>query len=231
MKLFIHDNGAENVAVAMVRQSRMDFIKGAKILYPIFKRIPTEKELYNDKTHASLSHMEKIRYMHDAWRFVIKDPYQFFGDVGEAQIIKSWTKEAIEDYYKKLYLPGATLLFKKKVSKDKIKNGTEKELSEFIFIDDLPILRDFLLARNYIYSTLNGEKTAHSWDVEAYGRSKRKIGKKGAIAETEYAKKAMERRKKNIERAKELYEDGLSVKDIASDLKLEMSTIRNYLRS
>ena len=49
--MFIHDNGVENVAVAMVKHTRHDYIVGGKILYRVFKRIPEWDELYNSEKY------------------------------------------------------------------------------------------------------------------------------------------------------------------------------------
>ena len=104
-------DGVENVSVALVKQAKNDFIKGAKILYKHLKAIPTQVDLLKNAAFMTLSNLKEVRWMYDAWRFVKNDPYEMFGEVGEENIIKSWSEAAVIDHYKDLYLSGATILY------------------------------------------------------------------------------------------------------------------------
>ena len=103
MTSYIDMSGVENIAVAMVKQARDDFIRGGKILYELLHNIPTYNELIKDKTHITISNQKEVRWMYDAWRFVRDDPYEFFS-AGEEVIINDWKEAAITAYYKSLYL-------------------------------------------------------------------------------------------------------------------------------
>lgn len=232
MRQYVDMDGVENVAVGVIRQAKRDFIKGAKILYSILKKIPTEKELREDPTHMTLANDGDVRQTYDSWRFVIRDPYSMFGDVGEDAVINQWKIEAIEAYYRELYLPGATELYLKKAVDVHPHALDDKDVEKLI---SGSMLSDFIAARNYILTTPNGKSKIEAWNSTAYERSKnRKKGKsKGRtpINKTVYSIKASKNRAKNIERAKELYEAGISKHAIAKELGVGWQCVNNYLRS
>ena len=229
MQSYIDESGVENIACAMVTQARKDFIKGGKILYGIFKRIPTYFELIKDPTHATLSNNASVRWMYDAWTFVKNDPYSMF-EMGEESVIQSWSIAAATEYYRELYLNGAMILFSKHVSKQDIK-GNDEAIRKAI--PEPRVAEDFIEARNYIMSFPDGEKTLHEWDVIAFGR--RRSIRKGTgripINQTEYHKRLTEQKLKNIERAHELFDAGFTPKAIAEELGVTIQAARLYLRS
>lgn len=222
MTKYVDESGVENVAVGIVKQTRKDFIKGAKILYRRLKRIPSYEELGKYSTE------QDIRWMLDAWRFVIEDPYQFFTD--EASIINAWKAEAIEEHYKTLYLNGAEILYVHHAPK-KIYDLPDEEITRLM--GDNKIAGEFIAARNYIYKLPEGEKTLRSWSVIAYARSKHPVKGKGRISiqDTKYSKEMSEKKWKNTKRAKEMYEEGMSVGEIAKELEVTIPCVRSYLRS
>ena len=110
LQMDIDQEGLMNVTVGLAEQARKDFVKGAKILYAWYGRIPEHKEWVNLGSRDT--HQREIFWMYDAWDFVKKDPYDMF-DVGEKAIIDSWKNDAILKYYRELYLPGATTLVSK----------------------------------------------------------------------------------------------------------------------
>lgn len=222
VKSYVDEAGVENVAVGIVKQTRKDFIKGAKILYARLKRVPTFSEL-------SKYTMDKdIREMQDAWRFVIENPYNFFED--EASVINAWKEVAIEEYYKALYLKGAETLYINHAPK-KIYDLPDEEIIKLM--NDNQLAEDFIKAKNYIYKLPEGEKTLRSWNVIAYARSKHPVRGKGRtpIQDTRYSKERSEKRQNNITRAKEMYKEGMSIREIAWALEVTVPCVRAYLRS
>ena len=223
---YVNEGGVENVAVGIVKQARKDFIKGGKILYKMFGKIPTEKEFLESPKKDTRN--PNIRWTYDAWRFVHQDPYQFFGD--EESVIKAWMKEAIEQYYKELYLKGAEILFHKHIPKKDIKENDEvvKEA-----IQDNNIATEFIAARNYILSLPDGKDTLRKWNVTAYERS-RHYGKgrgKVSIEDTNYHKELSKKRQENIKKTKEMYEEGISTREIAKELGVSIQAVRAYVRA
>ena len=193
------------------------------------KRIPTHEELLKDPKYATLANNADVRWMYDSWRFVRRDPYQFFGEVGEESTIQAWSQQAIEDYYKVLYLRGATYLFHMHAPKKVHEIPDDKVLS---YMGDSQAAGEFIAARNYILNLDNGRDLINQWNATAYVRSKHYIpGKRGQIAQTDYFKNNRDVRSKNVERAKELYENGISIKAIAKELGVQVQTIRAYLKS
>lgn len=230
----IHEDGVVNVSESMVKQARKDFIKGGKYLYGKLKKIPTQEELYSDKTHVSLTNNQDVRWMYDAWRFVINDPYQFFGDIGETIIINSWKKEAILEYYKALYLIGAEKVYITHPKSKKIHLLTDGEIIQRI--NDNKVAAEYITARNYISGLSNKDDLFKEWNIAAINRARHPLKKRGPsgripINETEYHKQATKKRLENIEKAKELYEEGLSRKEIAKELGVTEQCIRLYLHS
>ena len=231
--------GVENVSVALVRQARNDFIKGAKILYKHLKTIPTQIDLIKNITYSSLSKLKEVRWMYDAWRFVKNDPYEMFGEVGEETIIKTWSDAAIIDHYKDLYLLGATILYVLKAKKNKeiyeladssvIKKIGNKEISD-----------NFITARNAILEFDDGRELLDQWNVIAFEKAKRrerdiakgKISKNDPIKlksskHSDYVKsKHMEK----ILQAKTLFDSGMSKENIAKELGVAKNTVYRYIR-
>ena len=246
MNTYVNMDGVENVAVALVKQTRRDFIKGAKILYRMFGRIPTEKEFYNSPKRDTRNN--NIRYMYDAWRFVKNDPYSMFSSAGEESIINQWKIDTMIDYYKDLYIPGAVILYKAMDETNYIYgNKTQKEKhkllkKEIYNLDDNTIkerigdeatTNEFIAARNYIYTLFNGKEILEEWNQNAYDRSRKK--KKGHgkifIQDTDYAKENSAKRITNIKKTKELKESGKSVEEIAKQLNITTGCVYKYLRS
>lgn len=228
---YIDMGGVENVACAMVRHAKKDFIKGAKILYSNMHKIPTHDELLNDFTFKTLANDQNVRWMYDSWRFVKKDPYAMFGDVGEESIINSWKLEAIIDYYKDHYINGAVVIFSSGITDIfKLKNDDISQL-----INDRRVFDDFIKARDYINTLTDGKTYVKKWDEIAFNRIRERKRKRGqgriSIENTKFAQSNHATRLKNIEKAKELKKAGISSKAIAKELNVVLSTVNNYLRS
>lgn len=231
--------GVENVSVALVRQARNDFIKGAKILYKHLKTIPTQIDLLKNAAFKTLSNLKEVRWMYDAWRFVKNDPYEMFGEVGEETIIKSWSDAAIIDHYKDLYLLGATILYVLNAKKKKeiyeladssvIKKIGNKEISD-----------NFITARNAILELDDGRELLDQWNVIAFEKSKRrekdiakgKISKNDPIKlkENKRAELTKKERMERMLKAKELFDSGMSKEDIAKELGVTKSAVYRYIR-
>lgn len=230
---YIDEDGLENVAVGVIKQAKKDYIKGAKLLYSILKYVPEyeniTKSIYNDLMGYK---KETIRWMLDAWSFIKNDPYNMFGEAGEEDIIKQWTNDAINDYYKILYLKGASILFKKHITKKDMNNDDIiKNL-----INDEQITSNFISARNYAHSLSYGEELIREWNIKAFNNArhlllKNKEVKPKNIKDTDHLKTLMSKREKNINIAKKLYSEGLSKKEISEKMGLTTQCIRNYLRS
>lgn len=230
---YIDEDGIENVAVGVIKQAKKDYIRGAKLVYSILKYVPEyeniTKSIYNDLSDYK---KEIIRWMLDAWSFIKNDPYDMFGEAGEEDIIKQWTKDAIDDYYKTLYLKGALILFKKHITKkDMNNNDIIKNL-----INDKQITSDFISARNYAHSLPYGEGLIREWNIKAFNNArhlllKNKEVKPKNIKDTDYLKTLISKKEKNINMAKTLYSEGLSKKEISEKMGLTIQCIRNYLKS
>lgn len=224
---YVDETGVENIACGLVRQAKRDFIKGVKVLYKSLGYVPEQKELY--KTHPSLTNNADVRWMYDAWRFVRDDPYELFSP-GEEIVIKSWTDEALLEYYRPAYLKAGALLYKQKAPKQ-IQEIPDNDLDNYF--DDFMIKWDFIKARNFISKRSDAKEIFHSWNVEAHARSHhaRLNGKKAAIQDSDYFKKRKLQREKNIARAQELKDEGFSTKAIAADLGVTVGAVWQYLRS
>lgn len=233
--MFIHDNGVENVAVAMVKHTRHDYIVGGKILYRVFKRIPEWDELYNSEKYfkrLTSKDRENIRWMHDAESFVVDDPYNFFGDVGTDTIINEWRNASIEEYYKPFYVKTGSELYHfmgKDVDLNKL---TNEEIKQYIPPIDA---MNFIEARNYIRKAINSDAKMAEWHRLAHDRHMRKYGpKKGRAAAIKESKYMTERRKirmENIKKVKELHKKGWNTRAIANEIGISNCTVFNYLKS
>ena len=223
-KVYVDGSGVENVAVGIVRQTKKDFIKGARILYNILHYIPTQKELLNDPSHATLTNMETIRWMYDAWRFVIDDPYQFFGD--DDRVINAWKDEAILEHYSLLYLNSAEQLYINHTPTKKIHTLNDGQVIEFMKDDKLA--NAYISARNYILNLDRGDKIIRDLNIKALNRSYHPVKKK---VPSEYHEKLMTKKEKNVKRAKELYAEGMTDREIAKEMEVTLQTVRTYLRS
>ena len=232
-------SGVENVSVALVRQARNDFIKGAKILYKHLKAIPTQIDLIKNITYSSLSKLKEVRWMYDAWRFVKNDPYEMFGEVGEETIIKTWSYAAIIDHYKDLYLLGATILYVLKAKKNKeiyeladssvIKKIGNKEISD-----------NFITARNAVLELDDGRELLDQWNVIAFEKAKRrerdiakgKISKNDPIKlkSSKHSDHVKSKHMEKIIQAKTLFDSGMSKEDIAKEIGVAKNTVYRYIR-
>lgn len=231
MNTYVNMDGVENVAVALIKQAKKDFVRGGKVLYRMFGQIPDQKEFYTSSKKDTRN--ENIRWTYDAWRFVQNDPYSMFGDVGEESIINQWKIESIIAYYKDLYMPGATILYEKKGSKEIYEIA---DLTVEKRINHKPTSNDFIAARNYIYSLPEGKRILDDWNRMAFDRSrkhKKNPDSSGRVSinETTFAKQKHNTRLENIAKAKELKESGKSAQEIAEIMDLTVPCIRNYLRS
>lgn len=226
-KVYVDGDGVENVAVGIVRQTKKDFIKGARILYGILHRIPTQKELLADQNHASLTNMESVRWMYDAWRFVIEDPYQFFGDA-EA-VINAWKDDAMLEHYSLLYLNGAEQLYTNHAPTKKIHTLEDDQVTEFM--KDNQLAGSYIAARNYILGLDRGEKVVKEINIKAINRARHPMQKRGPKAATGFIKDLVTKKEKNIKRAKELYSEGMSDREIAKEMGVTLQSVRTYLRS
>jgi len=228
---YIDMGGVENLAVAMIRQARGDFIKGGLILYGIFGKIPTQEELYKDRTHATLTNNSAVRWMYDAWRFVRDDPYSMFGD-GEKIVIDAWTKDVIKEHFKKIYLHLGALVYSKHPKDKHIQNLSNDELCEY-----LPNKEDadkLSKAIDYISHLSDSKEVFKEWNSVAYKRRNEvRVIKRSQNGDNFRCvnQEKMDKRRKNANKVKELYESGMSRQAIAKYMGLHIATINNYLRS
>lgn len=232
---YVDMDGVENVAVGIIRQAKRDFIKGGKILYRLFGYIPTDEE-FMKSTHRG-SRTEPIRQMFDAWRFVIKDPYELFESAGKETTINQWKLESIIAYYYDLYIKGAEELyfvnwnhFNTKTVLYDLEDSVVREL-----IADNSTYDQFIKARNYILNLPNGEKILDEWNATAYERARKhyKKGRKKDRTEPirKLAKERSSEKQKRIRKAKYLWDLGLTREEIAEKLGVTKQSVNSYLRS
>lgn len=227
--------GVENVSVALVKQARNDFIKGAKILYKHLKTIPTHVELLKNMTYKTLSNLKEIRWMYDAWRFVKNDPYEMFGEVGEERIIKDWSEYAIIDYYKDKYLLGATILYILK-AKNKKEIYELADSSIYKKMSNKEIADGFIESRNHMLSLPNGVELMDKWNAIAYERAKKsekdKDNKYNSIIQNKSTSDIIKvnKHKEMVLKAKELFDNGMPREDIAKELGVAKGTVYRYIR-
>ena len=226
-KVYVDGDGVENVAVGIVRQTKKDFIKGARILYGILHRIPTQKELLADQNHASLTNMESVRWMYDAWRFVIEDPYQFFGDADT--VINAWKDDAMLEHYSLLYLNAAEQLYINHIPTKKIHTLEDDQVTEIM--KDNQLAGSYIAARNYILGLDRGEKIIKEINIKAINRARHPMQKRGPKTATGFVKDLVTKKEKNVKRAKELYAEGMTDREIAKEMEVTLQTVRTYLRS
>lgn len=235
---YVDMDGVENVSVGLIRQAKKDFIKGAKILYDVMKKIPTQNELKSSSGFRLVNDPD-VRLMYDAWRFVRKDPYDMF-DPGEETIINSWKDQAVIDYYKDFYITGAAILYYKKASKTKpiyeLSNSTLKK-----YIKDKKKCEEFIMARDYICNLINGKDLIQSWTEQIRNRTRlydRHIREGKMDANTfslaDGRVTHLEKRKKDheeaIKKTKELFDAGTSIDAIAKELNIARGTALRYVR-
>lgn len=87
------------VVESLIRQTKADYIKGAKMLYSYYKYIPTEQEaMDNEELYKKIQVSNYLRplarYFFDAKRFVEEDPYGIFVTVVKREVFADWDKEA-----------------------------------------------------------------------------------------------------------------------------------------
>ena len=229
---YIDMEGVENIAVAMVRQARNDFIKGGKILYELLKEIPTYHELIKNSVYPIIANSKDVRWMYDAWRFVKEDPYDFFG-VGEKEIIEEWKRAAIQAYYRSVYIKIAPIIYSHKPSNTHLHELTDEELNGYLEEEDL---EQFKEARDYALKLAESEEILKEWNLTSWSRRKDarmdKIRAQRNREQLAEARKIVsEESKRKRARAKELYEAGISRKAIAKELGVQLVTVHYYLRS
>lgn len=233
---YLDMDGVENVAVGIVRQAKKDFIKGGKILYRLFGYIPTEEE-FTKSIHRG-SRTEDIRQMFDAWRFVIKDPYELFESAGKKATIDQWKLESIIAYHYDWYVKGVEELYFVMFDRLDVKNLKPYALTDYVLqshILNSELKNAFIKARDYILNLPNGEKILDEWDATAYERARKRYkkgGKKKDRTETirELAKERNSKKQKRIEEAKHLWDLGLTREEIAEKLGVTKQSVNKYLR-
>lgn len=185
-------DGLVNVSEGIIKQARKDFIKGAKILYKRYKRVPTRKEWY--EMRQSDTGRRDIHWCYDAWEFVERDPYNMFGEIGAETIINSWKEDMMIDFYRDIYLPVCEKLIRKMKIGHTYKGGdkkgsgrrpiskkdlcllSENELSKYLHGLDFV---DFTKSRDYILAHNRKDvlDTCTSIALERIARDKKKLGK------------------------------------------------------
>lgn len=235
MAQYVDMTGVENVAVGIIRQAKKDFIKGGKILYRMFGYIPTEEEFMKSIHRGSRT--EPIRWMFDAWRFVIKDPYELFESAGKKATIDQWKLESIIAYYYDGYVKGAEELyfvnwnhFDTKMVLYDLKDSVVRES-----IKDDSIYDQFIKARNYILNLPNGEKILDEWNATAYERARKRYRKGGEKKDRtepirKLAKERNSKKQKRIIETKHLWDLGLTREEIAEKLGVTRQSVNKYLR-
>lgn len=233
---YVDMDGVTNVAVGIVRQAKRDFIKGGKILYRMFGYIPTDEEFMKSIHRGSRT--EPIRQMFDAWRFVLKDPYELFESAGKKQTIDQWKLESIIAYYYDGYVKGAEELY--------FVNWNHFDTKTILYDLDDSVVREsikddsiydqFIKARNYIYSLPNGASYLDEWNATAYERARkhyRKGGEKKDRTEPirKLAKERNSKKQKRINEARHLWDLGLTKEEIAEKLGVTKQSVNRYLRS
>lgn len=233
---YVDMDGVENVAVGIIRQAKRDFIKGGKILYRLFGYIPTDEEFMKSIHRGSRT--EPIRQMFDAWRFVIKDPYELFESAGKEQTIAQWKLESIIAYYYDGYVKGAEELYFVNWYHFNIKTVLY-DLEDSVVresIKDNSTYDQFIIARDYILNLPNGEEILDEWNATAYERARKRYkkgGKKKDRTESirNLAKERNSAKQERIKQAKELWDLGLTREEIAEKLNVTRQSVNNYLRS
>lgn len=234
---YVDMDGVTNVAVGIVRQAKRDFIKGGKILYRLFGYIPTDEEFMKSIHRGSRT--EPIRQMFDAWRFVIKDPYELFESAGKKATIDQWKLESIIAYYYDGYVKGAEELYFIAFDSFGAKNIKPYALTDYVLnahILNNELKNAFMKARDYILNLPNGEKMLDDWDETAYERARKRYKKGGEKKDrTEpirnLAKERNSAKQERVKQAKELWDLGLTREEIAEKLGVTRQSVNSYLRS
>lgn len=237
-------DGLTNVAEGIILQAKKDFIKGGKVLFRLYGKIPDEQELLTNPAMFTMRNDRDVRWLYDSWRFVIKDPYDMFSDVNKTKVIEAWKEASVLAAYREWYIPIASMLYRDKESKkdpqDMAKSSVTKKIKKIFKELDLPDANtkceEFFKAREYVETLDNKTDVLYEWNSVAYERSlkpyRKSTGKgRKSIEQTEYAIAASAKRKKNIEKAKEFKEAGLSPKAIARYLNVSLPCVFAYLRS
>lgn len=233
---YVDMDGVENVAVGIVRQAKKDFIKGGKILYRLFGYIPTEEE-FTKSIHRG-SRTEPIRQMFDAWRFVLKDPYELFESAGKKATIDQWKLESIIAYYYDGYVKGAEELYFIAFNSLGAKNIKPYALTDYVLnahILNSELKNAFMKARDYILNLPNSEKILNEWDATAYERARKRYrkGREKKDRTESIRKLAKERNSKKQERirkAKYLWDLGYTKEEIAEKLDVTRQSVNKYLK-
>lgn len=135
------DDGMYNVAEGVIRQTKCDYVKGAKYLYGIYGYIPqSENEAiengvkYKRATSNSPNRL-KVRYLFDARRFVEKDPYEMFATLDKNGVFRDWDTEAIFLHYLEIYREMAEKIYREfgefAISEDKLSEFLGSSMGKF----------------------------------------------------------------------------------------------------
>lgn len=88
-------DGMTNVMIGLIKQTREDYVKGAKRIIRFYGYILPEEDLMKDKTkyrrmrEGNLGRTTTNNY-HSACHFVKKDPYELFSNCTTEEIFNSW---------------------------------------------------------------------------------------------------------------------------------------------
>lgn len=147
--LYLDEEGVVNVAEGVIKQTKADYVKGAKMLYSFYGFIPSLKEAMEKKTIysrivASNWSRTTAKWFYDAERFVNDDPYEMFTTVSKKMVFNDWKKEGVFLYYLDIYREAAYQLYKK-YGKFDICNSTIKRSCRKLFdVDKYISAKDYL---------------------------------------------------------------------------------------
>jgi predicted ribonuclease toxin of YeeF-YezG toxin-antitoxin module len=167
-----------------------------------------------------------------------------FSDVNKSKVIEAWKDEAILAAYKEWYIPIAAILYRntksRKDPQEIAKSSVTKKVKDFYKEHDMEnpgaACEEFFKSREYVLKLEDSLKIFYEWNEIAYVRSRKPykkyegVGRK-PIGQTAYAIEKMEQRRKNIKKAKELKEAGMSVRAIAMHLGVKEPCVLAYLRT
>ena len=148
--------GLLNVATSLIDRTRKDYIKGGKIFYSIFKRMPKDLKEVNEFVWTNKKKLKEtfkdweihaLRDFYDSYRFILEDPYELFrGRIKSEEIINMLNIDTMVDYYKDSYISGAIEAYKNGI-KD-LNKATTKVLKDKI--SDNALYKGFIKAKNEV---------------------------------------------------------------------------------